>query len=187
MSVDSHCELVALELSDYKIIIVTLYRSPTGDFSIFLDKLEQIFHFIFDKYSKHKIIITGNFNMNFLNKDKVYYDICDLVYDIGLHVTYYEINRYSYLGNGTCIDNILTCLRKYEYSLKVVNLHISDHLAILFEIKTNVSQEVQTTVGRIYNQKSCEKFTEWLMSQYWNKLYNYTCPNDMLNYFVIIY
>lgn len=33
------CEVVAIELNDFKVTIVTSYRSPNGDFSIFCDSL----------------------------------------------------------------------------------------------------------------------------------------------------
>ena len=59
-------EVCALKMvhSPFNLIVVSIYRSPSGDFIIFLKKLEGVLNSL-SKYSIN-LIIAGDFNVNFM-------------------------------------------------------------------------------------------------------------------------
>jgi len=52
-----------LHIQSYKICIVTVYRSPSGDFIYFLNTLEKILNRIYN--NSMDIILCGDFNVNY--------------------------------------------------------------------------------------------------------------------------
>jgi exonuclease III len=65
MEKDFEACVMKLYLSCSTIVIVSIYRSPTGNFEYFLKKLETLLNFIKD--NSKELIICGDFNINFLN------------------------------------------------------------------------------------------------------------------------
>lgn len=61
-SMEIHTEFAALKLESHKITITVCYRSPLGDFNIFVNCLSEIL----DKLSVNKnVILVGDFNIDF--------------------------------------------------------------------------------------------------------------------------
>jgi len=58
----------ATELVDYDYIIVCIYRSPDGNFQIFLKNLEFILHTIQSRNKKP--LLCGEWSLNFLVDNK---------------------------------------------------------------------------------------------------------------------
>jgi exonuclease III len=65
---------VKLHLS-YEICIITIYRSPSGDFQYFLHNLEEILSMVYN--NTIEIIICGDFNINYFN-DSTYKQLLDI-------------------------------------------------------------------------------------------------------------
>ena len=55
--------VIKLYLSCYAIGIVSIYRSPSGNFEYFLDKLEALLNFVKD--NSMELILCGDYNINF--------------------------------------------------------------------------------------------------------------------------
>jgi exonuclease III len=55
---------ILLDLSYTKILVITVYRSPSGDFQFFLNRLGVIIKKFFQ--SDLKLIICGDINVNYL-------------------------------------------------------------------------------------------------------------------------
>ena len=66
--VEKDFEVSITELVDYRYIIVCVYRSPDGNFWIFLKKLELIIQKIQSRNKKP--ILCGNWNLNFMVNNK---------------------------------------------------------------------------------------------------------------------
>ena len=62
LSVDVHCELTGTVCRASNTVIVCVYRSPMGDFNIFLDKIS----IMLEKLVEYRqVIISGDFNVWF--------------------------------------------------------------------------------------------------------------------------
>ena len=57
--------VIKLYLSCYAIGIASIYRSPSGNFEYFLDKLDSFLNFVKGNFTE--LILCGDFNINFLN------------------------------------------------------------------------------------------------------------------------
>lgn len=62
LSIEKDCEIAAILINEIKTVIINIYRSPSGDFSIFLETIEKLLNSIKTDFS---IIIGGDFNVHF--------------------------------------------------------------------------------------------------------------------------
>ncbi len=105
-----------------KLVIINVYRPPSGNVNTFLDELANLL----ESFSSNKIVLTGDFNINFLVNSNAIHNLCR---QFGLQA---RINKVTRLASGTCLDNFLTNLNGI-YS--VSNICIADHLAIKAKIR----------------------------------------------------
>jgi exonuclease III len=54
-----------IKLTKIKIVIITIYRSPTGNYNCFLRKLDSFLNVLYTK--KNEYIICGDININYLH------------------------------------------------------------------------------------------------------------------------
>ena len=66
-SVEMHCEFAATFLRDMKLILISVYRPPSGNFYVFLDKIELALNFV--DVRSIRVIIGGDFNIHFGTSD----------------------------------------------------------------------------------------------------------------------
>ena len=111
--VEKDCEVAGSFLPDYKLMILSCYRSPSGDFQSFLNILESVFSTM--NLHDNKIILTGDFNVRFNDSNNVEAALlCDFLAAFGLHTSFADPTR---LGN--CLDNafsnfsVLSCIMTY--------------------------------------------------------------------------
>lgn len=134
-SIEVHCEISGILYQNTQLI--TLYRSPLGDFSIFLDKITLLL----DKLDiTVNTVITGDFNVNFNTKDPRALQLCNLFNSFGLKQAIKENTRKS-----SCLDNIFTNLHNDAFKASTYDTNLSDHLGIVFSfehvVKTNKSNK----------------------------------------------
>lgn len=65
LSIESEIEVAAAGFVHLKLVIIALYRPPSGDVQLFLSTLSRILENCFDRYENHKIIFSGDFNIDF--------------------------------------------------------------------------------------------------------------------------
>jgi hypothetical protein len=65
-SVDQHIEVSAILLSNFSdnSYIISIYRAPSGNFTLFLSKLETVLNLFFRNNTK--VALCGNINVNYL-------------------------------------------------------------------------------------------------------------------------
>lgn len=125
-SCELHCEMAGILFDDCQ--IVTVYRSPLGDFNIFVEKIILIL----DKLSLtgKKIIITGDFNTKFNTRDLEALQLCNVFESYGLKQTVFTNTRET-----SCLDNIFTNCESNSTTVKICDTNLSDHLGISMEIR----------------------------------------------------
>jgi exonuclease III len=69
-------EMTAVEIMDYKLIIVFVYRSPDGDFSTFFRSLESVIQK--DEERNKRLILCGDWNINFMQESVRLHDMQEL-------------------------------------------------------------------------------------------------------------
>jgi exonuclease III len=130
LSKEVDCELCAIEIPSW--IIVTVYRSPLGNFEDFI----TIFTAVCELWAKNKnktVIITGDFNIN-INKDNAKKNsFIDLLNSYALHLNVKGNTRVC-STSSSCIDNIITSIYN-KVDVDVLNPHLSDHYAIFLDMQ----------------------------------------------------
>jgi hypothetical protein len=130
LSKEVDCELCAIEIPSW--IIVTVYRSPLGNFEDFI----TIFTAVCELLAKNKnknVIITGDFNID-INKDNAKKNsFIDLLNSYALHLNVKDNTRVC-STSSSCIDNIITSIYN-KVDVDVLDPHLSDHYAIFLDMQ----------------------------------------------------
>ncbi|KAG5888418.1 hypothetical protein JTB14_016322 [Gonioctena quinquepunctata] len=126
LSVDIHCEVIAIEVKTINIIVLCMYRSPSGDPGIFLQKLNHILNVLLKTHKP--IFIYGDFNINIKDNCNLTNEFCDTVSSFGCELLVYESTRITQ-NSETCIDNCITNVRKAS-EITLVNCYMSDHIGL---------------------------------------------------------
>lgn len=139
LSEEVHCEIAGIEVN--KSQIITVYRSPLGDFLAFLEKLT----ILLENLNLNKnIILTGDFNVKFNTNDYNATQLCNLCQSFGLMPIISNNTR-----ENSCLDNIFTNLVSSDFSARVSNTYLSDHYGIIMQFKSacNVNNNLNTRVN----------------------------------------
>lgn len=125
-SEEIHCEAAGIFLASEGIQLITLYRSPNGDFNRFLEIISQILNFI---NISDNIVLTGDFNVHFLeSSDHRVLRLNNLLLSFGLRPTVNFNTRYE-----TCLDNVYTNILEDGCRVQSFNTYgLSDHSGVLF-------------------------------------------------------
>lgn len=131
-------EMLSVKLSmenHVDIIVVSLYRPPTGTVSAALDKIMDVCESLCAAKSKRDIYLVGDLNLNLLvnnSSTKLFSEIC------GQYSFYSLINIPTRIVKNatTAIDIIVTNCNMIDSS-GVIEYNVSDHL-LLYSVKKHV-------------------------------------------------
>jgi len=116
---------IKLHLPSHEICVITIYRSPSGNYQYFIDKLETILNMIYS--NSVELIICGDININYLIDSTSKQLLDSLLASYGLHSTVQfptRIQNNSY----TTIDNIFIDTFKFSnFTVKPIINGLSDH------------------------------------------------------------
>ena len=130
-SVERDFEVSMTELVDYGYIIVCIYRSPDGNFWIFLKYLEVIIQKIQSRNKKP--LLCGDWNLNFMVNNKRLQELKNLLESYNMMNTVRSPTRITPLTESL-IDVIITYKDIPVISTVVIDLGLSDHLAQIVNI-----------------------------------------------------
>jgi hypothetical protein len=128
LSEELTCELTGIYIKKINAVLITLYRSPLGDFNKFAEILESLLSKLVNE--KYQIIIIGDFNVHFNNLRNNEKTVLNLFKSFNLYPCVNFPTR-----NENTIDNMFTNFNKEQLNIKPLNLGISDQSGIYVEIK----------------------------------------------------
>lgn len=159
---EMHCEICAVQSTELKLIVITYYRPPSGDFNAFLSIFEEVLHTV--KSLKYKLLLNGDFNIHFDRRaDEKTQQFTDLINSFGL-----EIMIDSPTRGSSCLDNIfLNFPGSKAYTL---DLNISDHLAVVAEIPcgADVNKITSVYISRPITQRGLFRLHELVSAINWD-------------------
>lgn len=133
ISTEKDCEVTGVYLTSIKTIFICLYRAPIGDFDKFLLLLENL---LSTALSYGKVIIGGDFNINFYNENKK----CNQILDI---FTSYGFKKFVNFAthDKSCIDNVFSNCNLCNLVVEDACINVSDHVGIMLEFTVESNQK----------------------------------------------
>ena len=184
---DSEICAVKLHLLSCEMCIITIYRSPYGNFQYFIDNLEKILSMIYSNNTEIKI--CGDININYLidSTHKQLLDSlfasCDLRCTVQLP-TRIQNNSYS------AIDNIfINTLKFSDFSLFPIINGLYNHDAQRIIIHNIFEQNCNTYFGfnRRIDKSSIIDFNTKLSYESWEDIFAENDVNTIFNTFLNTY
>jgi exonuclease III len=193
LSKDNDLEICAVKLhfSTTNIVIISIYRSPSGDLHYFLHNLELILNSLYSNTTN--IIIYGDFNINCLqdNTKKQQSDSLLALYNLYSTVTFPT----RILGNSSSLlDSIFINTSKYkDYTICPVINGLSDHDAQIITLDNILFQNDYKCAynGRRINSSSIMDLKLNLSYESWDNIVTNedvdTIFNNLLNTYLRIF
>lgn len=187
MSVEGHFEICGVKIPKnskyYKnLIILSVYRPPAGNISIFLDKLEIVLH-NFDKENVD-LVLTGDFNIDLLtekNPTKLFLELTDAfdLFFLNKDPTRRDKNTSTNIDN--CFTNIETDLVRHQ----LIDNTMSDHDAILIQYQTAklTLKPPMFVEKRIINDEKLNQIYADLEKEDWHDVLNTSDVDVAFNFF----
>ncbi|CAH0553616.1 unnamed protein product [Brassicogethes aeneus] len=149
-------EISAIKILDINLIIVNVYRPPSGNFKIFLDVIENALNTL---GLTSKILVSGDFNVNFthLNNDACF--LRGVFLSFGFKQQFFAPSR-----NFNCIDNIFVNFDN-DCVTETINIPFSDHnaqVAKFYDLMLN--SKTKPIINKF------RPITEWGKLQFYNKI-----------------
>ena len=180
VSIDTYCkekdiEICAIKFTyhELKISIITLYRSPTGNFDSFLCNLEGVLQVLYDPTIA--IIICGDINVDYRVENERKRQLNNLLHSFNL-TSIITFPTTVHNKSVTTIDNIFIDPSQFEeYSVIPISNGLTDHDEQLLTIKHKISYDPGKKLITI------RKFDNYLIPEFINKLRNESWENVFSN------
>lgn len=152
------------------VVIVLIYRPPSGCIHIALDKIKELCEGILDTQKHLELYLVGDLNIDLLVNSihsKSFSEMCAhlSLYSLVNVPTRVTMNTSSIID--ICVNNCSSII-----SLGIVEYNISDHL-LLYAIKKHVKSKITKTVTRVrsYKDYDIELLRLSLESYNWGRFY----------------
>lgn len=165
------------------IIIVATYRSPLGNFEMYIEKLDSAMNHIIQSFKlTTKILIAGDFNVKFNEGNRTCKQLLNIMRNYGLSPAVNSPTR-IWRSTANCLDNIFTNLA--EYSTHLNDYVISDHIPQI--ITTHFPKIQEHQYRRIYSEQNMAKFRTLIADQPWEDHLNINDPNKAFSILISIF
>ena len=110
--IENNIEVVAVNLVDFNIILVSMYRSTSGDANMFLTKLDKLLTFL--RVFNLQILICGDFNIDINDNSSTSVEFLNVLRTFNCYCSNFEPTR-----GKSCLDNAVSNFPKSIISTKV--------------------------------------------------------------------
>lgn len=149
-----------------KMYVLGIYRSPSANFDLFLEKLESLLN---DIPVNAMLILSGDLNVNFLDKcNRSNQILSNLLKSFNFKMHVDQPTRFSALSSSL-LDYFCTNFRQNDIQCATINAGLSDHEAVLGLVPYNISSNENTVRrGRLYTRSNYCKFSLLCRQHDWN-------------------
>ena len=183
--IDKHIEICGISWkNNYKTtIILTCYRSPSGDLNIFFNVIYDVLDMLFRP--NVSIILNGDFNLDSSPCSRSFTDfikLCNVLSSFNLHPLVRWPTRVTSC-TSTIIDHIFTNITDHNL-VCVQDNDISDHRTVLFEFNSYTVRDSQLSYfSRTYNDNAVLNFYSAIEKEDWSDLYRLNDIDEAYDYF----
>ena len=185
MSEDKNFEICGIELTMFESVIkiITIYRSPSSNFDIFIDRLDKILSMSCVK-ANCKIIICGDLNIDYSSNCKQRDELIDVFSSYNVVNLVNDPTRIHF-NSSTSIDYMCTNFNSTDMSCDVVENVISDHTAQILSLNLNsVAKANEYMFTRLLSRRNYDTLLALINRETWFELYNCQDVNEAFTIFV---
>lgn len=157
-SKEKDIELAGAIITNINTIAIAIYRSPKANMEYFINKLTELIHWTTETYPGKQIIVSGDFNINFLTLNKESQTLTNLMLEYGFKSMGYEPSRYCKTA-ANLIDNIFINTRPCTYEFFTKELHLSDHQAQILKLPISTHSQNYTYKRYAHRKITPDKLT----------------------------
>ena len=180
-------EICVIQLKAQKkfVIILCLYRVPSGNMESFLKTLDKILASLHKP--KNEFIICGDININYIERSNNKMRLENLLMTYNLRHTVHFPTRFTD-KSVPVIDNIFVDISR-NYAIKPLINGLSDHDAQIISILNFSTPEAydDTSYIRISNKEAVMDFQHQLSWERWEGVFGSNDCNSMFNNFLNMY
>ena len=176
---------IKLSLQELNFIVICIYRSPTGNFTYFLEQLESVLETIHN--TSHDLILCGDLNIDYIKDSSKKHSLDYLLASFNLFSTVNFPTR-IFKNSSTIIDNMYVNKHKFNISVYPVVNGLSDHDAQIMAfrgISTPTPKQIHTFIRKINN--TTNEFLHNLRYVNWENVFTEADVNVILNNFLNTY
>jgi len=178
---------IQLDSTFDKLCILTIYRSPKGDFTNFLIRLDLTLQKLYN--NKHNIVICGDVNVNYLidNNRRRQLDAVLHTYNLTGIVEFHT--RFG-LNSQTAIDSVFintSTIGKYDLYPLLNGLSDHDTQLIIIHIGQKKKNECYTYTKRKINKYTITDFQLKSSHETWEPVFEGNDVNKIFNQFLNIF
>ena len=143
--------------------IICIYRSPSSSIKEFLERLDSL---LLEFSTSAKIILTGDLNINFTDKNSINTTLLVNVFtSFGLHM---HVNSPTHIRRNTSTMIDYVCSNLDDVSCRVLNSGISDHEVVLSTFSICLGKlRAKRRYGRIFIRSNYDKFEQICRDKDW--------------------
>ena len=153
---------IILTLEQFKLYVISLYRSPKTNLDYSLEKKSLILENIYQP--QHRYVITGDVNVNLLpsSEDKGKFKLINLLDEFNIKQTIFEPTRITPTSES-CVDNIFTDM-SYA-ATEICSTDMSDHTYQIITLSDTAKKykDNRMLLKRSFNKIAINSFREELM------------------------
>ena len=190
-----YCIIEVCNINSPNVIIVTLYKPPDIDLSLFDQVFVKFLQCLTTKHKNKKIILAADWNIDFLklNSNPKIDQFLNNMHSLGFLPLISVPTRITE-ASATLLDNFFVNFPSDDYQSYAIYEDISDHLPIFLNLKLQ-SQKPQISIPTeelppklIFSQGNFSAFQQKMAKEDWSFFTNnaLTClsPNDSYNLFL---
>jgi exonuclease III len=178
-------EISAIELVDFKIIVMCIYRSPNSNEEIFLELLNEAVNKVLER--GHFLVICGDWNIILLHDNTHQKALLSLLLSNNSQNMVSCPTRVT-KNSSSLIDVMIRNKIFYHTSTRVVELGDSDHFALVMNIVvTRPLASKEKVVKRVFLKRSIDIFNSQLKTELWDDVYLQTDVNRAYSFFLTKY
>lgn len=181
ISKEKDIEIAGIEIKinlSIKIKIVTIYRSPSGDTNIFFTSMKELLNNLVNDNSM--LVLCGDFNIDFLSKNKVCNQLCDILMSYNVDCLIKEPTRIG-INSVSSIDYMCSNFLQNQnnFSCQIFQNGLSDHTAQMLccDIPT-VYQTSNNKVVRLFSGNNYQNFIHHVSRENWLNVYSATTVSE---------
>jgi exonuclease III len=175
-------EISAIELVDFKILVVCIYRSPNSNVEIFLQLLDEALN----KMSKRGcfLVLCGDWNINLLDENTHQKALSSLLLSNNLQNTVLCPTRVT-SSSSSLIDVMIASKLFQQTSTQVVELGFSDHFALIMVVLVKSPPIFsENTIKRIFSKRSMDILNDLLKTELWDDVFLHSDVNRAYSSFL---